>query len=51
MTSVQTVRGPIDSSDPGKTLVHDAVQKLNELKSLGIDTMLVRNPRRHLEGA
>ncbi|WP_286690273.1 MULTISPECIES: hypothetical protein [unclassified Aeromicrobium] len=65
MTTVQTVTGPIDSSELGRTLVHehvfvlnteynqnyqddwdeeerirDAVEKLTELKGLGIDSIM-----------
>ncbi len=64
MTQVQTVRGPVDSADLGKVLVHEhvfvlgeefrlnyetwdedaeverAIGMLNELKGLGIDTIL-----------
>lgn len=65
MTSVQTVTGPIDSSELGQTLVHehifvlnteykenylsdwdeeerisDAVQKLKDVKAVGIDTIM-----------
>ncbi|MEU0481877.1 phosphotriesterase-related protein [Streptosporangium sp. NPDC006013] len=65
MTDIQTVAGPVDSSELGRTLVHEhvfvlgeeyrqnyqddwdeeqnveqAVRDLNELKSLGIDTIM-----------
>ncbi|TDC93071.1 phosphotriesterase-related protein [Actinomadura sp. 7K507] len=65
MTDIQTVAGPVDSSELGRTLVHEhifvlgeeyrqnyqddwdeeekveqAVRDLNELKSLGIDTII-----------
>jgi phosphotriesterase-related protein len=65
MTTVQTVRGPIDSQDLGTTLMHehvfvlsadmhmnqmeewdeearvaDAVKRLSELKSIGVDTIV-----------